>query len=501
MKEEHEDATGVHMKLKTLEFSDRDTENIYNDQSLNRIILGARYTMMFSSSFLVFSFLQNLANMRKFWGIHVFPILSIACTFAAAIVTYFKKRQRNIVLVDDPHLFANFVTIVFLFVGISLALFTTDYDIEPERQNENAAVIEWRILYSILFMSLVSNGGTISWIRAGIINVIVSLANLVLLFMPPFVQEQYVYISMPFFIISGLAINSLAGWFREYSQRRTFALDLMTTHETRRATEILYQMLPKEIVKKLHAGEEVAEMLPNVSLLFSDIVSFTTLSATCKPEQVVAMLNKLFTAFDKLTEKHNVFKVQTIGDAYVIASGLPYRDEAIKIAGERAINTRNNHAVTPINRSDRNKDNVDNMDASVTSENLVKMAMDMLREVQKVEHPMTGEPIQMRIGIHTGTIIGGVIGNKKLRYDIWGPDVLAANTMETNANHNGILLSEMTKQLLQGNLKYEFIFHQMVDARGLGELETYHVKLRDKSVPKVHKDTKQEESKSQQLNG
>ena len=148
--------------------------------------------------------------------------------------------------------------------------------------------------------------------------------------------------------------------------------------EMKRTDQLLYQMIPKKIADRLRAGEpamNLCEVVPSCTILFSDVVGFTQTCAALNPMEVVAMLNGMYTRFDKSLESHNVYKVETIGDAYMVVSGLPERN--------------NNHATE-----------------------IIDMAFDMLNNISTLINPATNEPLKIRIGVHTGSVVAGVVGLK-----------------------------------------------------------------------------------------
>lgn len=115
-------------------------------------------------------------------------------------------------------------------------------------------------------------------------------------------------------------------------------------------------------------------------------------------------------------------------------------------------------------------------DVKKNAETMLKMALSMQKAVKRVTNPATGQPLKMRVGLHTGNIIAGVIGTRTLRYDMWGADVLAANLMESHAEHDGILVSEVTRDALQHVPGIQFEAGDRVDVSGMGELNTFHVR-------------------------
>jgi atrial natriuretic peptide receptor A len=168
--------------------------------------------------------------------------------------------------------------------------------------------------------------------------------------------------------------------------------------EKKKTEEILYQLLPKFIAEELKQGHHVKpDSFEAVTIFFSDIVGFTTLSAQSTPLQVVDLLNDLYTCFDAIIEKHDVYKVETIGDAYMVASGCPIR-----------------------NGDDHGKE-------------IARMAIDVRKEISgfKIRH-MPHTKLKIRIGVHTGPCVGGVVGLKMPKYCLFGDTVNTASRMETN---------------------------------------------------------------------
>lgn len=176
------------------------------------------------------------------------------------------------------------------------------------------------------------------------------------------------------------------------------------------------RLLPKHVRESVGALEAVGETAENVTLLFADIVGFTSYSSDRTPEQVVEMLSKLFTAFDKECNKSNLYKVYTIGDCYVVMSFLDKN-----------------------NREDPLKECVD----------VVEIGFKMIEIIAQVRREIKFDGLHMRIGIHTGKIIGGIIGTGIIRYDLYGKDVLIANKMESSGKEDSVHISDATRELLK----------------------------------------------------
>lgn len=299
-------------------------------------------------------------------------------------------------------------------------------------------------LIYIFLITLMSNSGTIRFLPTVILNIFwtsvyVTVSNLNDV-------ESDRKLEDPFFVGCAACINIIATYAREYYLRREFVLTLQVKAEKDKAEGLLYQMLPESVAETLKDGQfGIANEYSGVSLLYSDIKGFTKYSSTAPPEDVVSLLADLFTAFDLLTDKFKVYKVQTIGDAYVVCGGLPVGDA----------------------------EDIENLDAADHADNTVKMGMGMLEEISKVRTPGERRRVQMRIGIHTGTIIAGCIGTKQLRYDIWGTDCLVANSLESAGIPGGIVVSDATRWHLEA--KYVMKKHTQVKVKGKGMVQSYKI--------------------------
>ncbi|CAK4709844.1 unnamed protein product [Aphanomyces euteiches] len=282
----------------------------------------------------------------------------------------------------------------------------------------------------------------------------------------------------------------------EFFERRKYWFQTRAQLETKKADRLLYKMLPQSVVNQLKEGESVCDQHHQVGILFSDIKGFTSIAARADTDKVVHLLDSLFSAFDLLTEKHGVFKMQTIGDAYVIVSGLPYVDMSsseLNHMVEPQIEDVESHELglssmsqkkAPEARLRMSFKQLDSIPPQKHIRSLIHMASDMQKEVAKVLDPNSGEPLQMRIGIHMGSIIGGVIGTSTLRYDMWGPDVLTANEMETNGVPGKILVSRDVKNVAEKCADLRFTYHKNVAFTNIDDMDTYIAELVDeKSKP------------------
>ncbi len=181
--------------------------------------------------------------------------------------------------------------------------------------------------------------------------------------------------------------------------------------EHARSEGLLLNILPMPIAERLKQGQEViADAYVEVTVLFADIVNFTGLAAQRSPEELVILLNSVVTAFDRLTEQRGLEKVKTIGDAYMVAAGLP--------------EPRPDHA-----------------------EAMADLALDMQAEIARIGEEFA-VPLQLRIGLNTGPVVAGVIGERKFAYDLWGDAVNTASRMDSHGVKDRIQISESTRERL-----------------------------------------------------
>jgi adenylate cyclase len=199
------------------------------------------------------------------------------------------------------------------------------------------------------------------------------------------------------------------------------------------ADQLLYNVLPKPIAARLKKNPgTIADGFENASALFADIVGFTPLSNQLSPIEMIELLNRIYSHFDTLVEKYGVEKIRTIGDNYMVASGVP----------------------TP---------RLDHAQA------LAHLALDMLAYCGQLEKE--GRPLKFRIGINSGPLTAGIIGNKKFQYDIYGDTVNTASRMESHGVPGKIQISKDTYEILKDEFALEH--RGTIDVKGKGQMETW----------------------------
>lgn len=201
-----------------------------------------------------------------------------------------------------------------------------------------------------------------------------------------------------------------------------------------RSEQLLLNILPQSIAERLKKGQQkIADSFSETSVLFADIANFTDLSSHISPTELVELLNQIFSVFDHLVEEYNLEKIKTIGDAYMIVSGLPHP----------------------------RKDHV---------EAIADMALEMQQAIADIR-THDNEPILLRIGINTGSVVAGVIGIRRFIYDLWGDTVNVASRMESHGEAGRIQVTHAVYERLKDN--YEFDARGEILVKGKGEMLTY----------------------------
>jgi adenylate cyclase len=214
--------------------------------------------------------------------------------------------------------------------------------------------------------------------------------------------------------------------------------------EKDRSENLLLNILPEEIAQELKIyGKAEPRDFDLVSILFSDFKGFTEQSAKLSATDLVNEINHCFEAFDGIMAKHKVEKIKTIGDAYMAAGGLPVPTED-----------------------------------SVKNTVLAALEMQTFISKRKAGNDAQNKPaFEMRVGIHTGPVVAGIVGVKKFQYDIWGDTVNTASRMESSGDVGQVNISQTTYELLKDDADFTFESRGKIEAKGKGEVEMYFVSL------------------------
>ena len=199
---------------------------------------------------------------------------------------------------------------------------------------------------------------------------------------------------------------------------------------------LLLAILPPSVAERLRGGEtSIADAFDEMTVLFADLVGFTELSSRLDAAEVVQILNDVFCAFDALADRYGLEKIKTIGDAYMAVGGIDGEDP--RADHPRAV---------------------------------AQMALAMVAETERLARE-TGYPLQVRVGVHVGPTVAGVIGMRKFIYDVWGDAVNKASRMESHGVAGRVQVTEETYRRLRGSFSFER--RGEIEVKGLGRVTTY----------------------------
>jgi len=257
----------------------------------------------------------------------------------------------------------------------------------------------------------------------------------VALYLPYAVEAHYIFgirtALAVLFLVSFGVVGSVAAYRMERSQRLLFLRERQIDVERERSDRLLLNILPQVIVDRLKQrsdGRRIADALPEVTVVFADVVDSTREAVGSPPEDFAALLDTLFSTFDRLSDRHGLEKIKTIGDAYMAVAGAPVAVADSAGAG-------------------------------------AEMALDMLEAAHTLRWP-SGKQVELHIGMATGPAVAGVIGQRKFAYDLWGDTVNLASRLQESAEPGQILLSWSTAQRLED--RYGLTRGDAVEVKGRG---------------------------------
>ena len=242
------------------------------------------------------------------------------------------------------------------------------------------------------------------------------------------ISKLYTLTNFSTFFIFALYFN----WDIERRARKVFAANQALEAERAKTEELLYNVLPREVAARLRAGEAVADSFSDVTVVFVDLVGFSRLAQRLAPGHLVQLLNRYFSAADRCAERHGLEKVKTIGDAYLaVAGGMASQGVGAGAA--------------------------------------IAFARDLVAEIGAFAAD-SGLDLKVRVGAHTGPVVGGVIGSRRLAYDYWGDTMNVASRLQGVAPVNGIAVSEATYFQTQTLLDYA---GESAVLKGIGETRVH----------------------------
>ncbi|MEO9467714.1 adenylate/guanylate cyclase domain-containing protein [Parasphingorhabdus sp.] len=264
------------------------------------------------------------------------------------------------------------------------------------------------------------------------------------------VEADETFTNIVFVIVVVAIIGQMVTTFRTLIERiADTEKALAAAHE--RSEALIRNLVPRAISERLkeRPGELIADALPAITVLFADIVGFTSKARNLNPEILVEFLNRMFSRFDMLSTERGLEKIKTIGDAYMVGAGLP--------------DARADHA-----------------------EAIASLAIAMQHEVARMSEE-TGEEIQLRMGIHSGPAVAGVVGVTRPFYDVWGDTVNTASRMEHHSEPGRIQVSNATRMLLKDS--FELTRRGSIEIKGLGATETWWLHISDPTAATLAKDS------------
>ncbi len=310
-----------------------------------------------------------------------------------------------------------------------------------------SGVILWGLLAPVGAVLLYSARESIPWFFAYIVFLLLTgYVDYELAGMPPKGPQVPLATTVAFFALNFAAMSALvysllrfAFGERDKARLRQEHAHELLKNEQEKSERLLLNVLPAPVAERLkHSEETIADGFPAATVMFADIVGFTQIASRLEPVQIFELLNRLFSAFDALAERHGLEKIKTIGDAYMVAGGLNSagRDDCAAVAD---------------------------------------LALEM-REVIAQEWTPDGQTLALRIGMATGPVVAGVVGTKKFIYDLWGDTVNLASRVTTDNQPGMIQVDARTYEQLAA--RYDFEPAQTLDLKGKGATRVYRLRSR-----------------------
>jgi len=401
----------------TLEFRDKALEAAFQADHAKNVLSQVRIAIIIAAilygTFSILDFIVITENRIPALFVRFgFAIPLFALGYLATYRMYFRKRLQLL------------VSIIICIAGVGIMLIAIRYE------NVKSDIFFTGTLLPLFWAFLYSGLRFINAVKVGLCLIVIYEVLLYSFSNMPF----YTFIGLNFFIFTSLIIGVLGGYTIERYYRRDFVNQRLIRLEKQKNEKLLLNILPKSIAEELKAHEgTIARDYEEITVLFADLVGFTQLSSHQTAQEVVTMLNEIFSMFDKLTDEYGLEKIKTIGDAYMVTSNIS------------------------ANKSD-------------AVEAVADFALDVHQMLSKYNE-RTGKNIEIRVGIHTGPAVAGVIGVKKFIYDVWGCTVNIASRMESHSLINQTQVSQASYELL----KDRFIFDERgeIEIKGMGRMHTY----------------------------
>ncbi|KAL4496221.1 hypothetical protein ABPG72_012958 [Tetrahymena utriculariae] len=382
-------------------------------------------------------------------------VLSFRGLFILLLFVYYTLRNKY--FQDNISLFRKYVYVLYI-VGIISTIFES-FSFHLKGLDQNLIEQVWQLQAAESFFLLITLASLNNQrFEINLFFYVILLINWIIL-----ASETNIVIYVIYFFIYGGVAHGIFNYILLGLQINNFNTYQILKRKNNQQASLLNNLLPLHILDKFLNNRQaerlsLTDQIDNVTILFADISQFTKYSSQVQPEQVVKMLRSLFYEFDRSVQYLNLFKLYTIGDCYVV---LSFND----------INQRN---------------------IVEEAKNVIFMGLEMIRIIRNVRSIINFEELDMRIGVHTGRIIGGVIGTDIVRYDVYGSDVTIANKMESNGERGKILISQVTYDLL-ANSQYSNIFNFTKKE------EDVYIKTLDRYMPAYFAELNQQNQDSSEI--
>ncbi len=400
-------------------FENGEDEAVYTREERAKWRPGLRALIMISGGiFITFSLMNPLFFPSE--SLIIYNIVSMGMIVSLVIAymvvgTEFYARSRWL----DP--------LMFTLLGIAAVILMSALA-DPANQTQTSflgmAVINLAIMYVFAALCFIAN---FRWFLIWSL----SLMAVYLVFLAvqpiPIFPRVYMVANVSMFLSFALFVN----WVLDYRARVIFRTNQELAAEKAKTEDLLFNVLPQPIAQRLRAGEAVADSFSDVTVIFTDIVGFSVLAKTLSPGHLVRLLNEFFSLADQCAERHGIEKVKTIGDAYLAVSG----GTASSGGGAREA---------------------------------INFSRDLILGMREMAD-RSGVNISLRVGLHTGPVVGGVVGSSRLAYDYWGDTMNIASRIEGAAKHGAIAVSEATALSCSGG--FEFSEPELVTLKGVGEMQ------------------------------
>jgi class 3 adenylate cyclase len=238
------------------------------------------------------------------------------------------------------------------------------------------------------------------------------------------------------FVVSAALLGGIAVWWRQREAKLGVVDDILLERQKERIEDLLYSVIPQPLVERIERGESpIADSYGEVTIVFADLVGFTELAGRIGPRHLVEMLNRIFGEFDQLASEHGLDRIKTVGDAYMAVGGITTRAN------------RDHHCIAA-----------------------ARFAIAAQGVINSVAAEL-GYPVSMRVGLHIGPIVAGVIGSKRPAFDCWGEAVNLASRLETAAGAGCILVSEQAYYRLKDH--FNVVMFDDLSLKGIGVKQAF----------------------------